>query len=441
VVRFWDTRTGKQVRELALPQPKERGSIGGPFLDIAPGAGRVAVRGYGPPYGHVDVLDATDGSLVRRLLGEGLSEGRFSRDGKVLVLSHQASTLIGAWEVDTGKKLLAVEAWNLGDVGRHLLFPDPADNAGGMKFSGFPSPDNRLVVTDALPRALKHGENEFLFVWRLGVGASAPAARVPAPGAVWLTAVVPSPDGRSLVVCTHTRFGVYDLIREEYRPEFKAPAQKWAHAALCPDGKTLAVIAQSTAKRTDGGTRSVYLARFPKLGPVLPAGGEWAAADVDFLWAGVSSRNEFRRAYCTRALSARPERAAAIARERLRPVPRAEVARVEGLIQKLNDDSPDVRDKATAELRDCVYTFGPLLQVAHREAPVGEVRNRLGNILDPARRPPAPAGLEAALRQVEFLERMGAPEARKLLVEVAAGAPAARLTEAAAAALGRLTKP
>jgi hypothetical protein len=43
-----------------------------------------------------------------------------------------------------------------------------------------------------------------------------------------------------------------------------------------------------------------------------------------------------------------------------------------------------------------------------------------------------------ALRAVEVLERVGTPEARRLLETLAGGAPGARLTWEARAALGRL---
>lgn len=439
VVRFWDTRTGKQVRELPLPRPRDNAWIGGPLMDIAPGAGRVAVRGYGQPYGHVAVLDAADGSLVRRVDGrQNYPSGRFGPDGKVLTVFTAAGMKVGAWEVDTGKELLFATAENV-ENGKHLVFPDAAERvAHGMNHGGFLSPDNRFVFTDGYPVELKHGENEQLLVWRLGTCDAAPAARVPTPGAVWSASVVASPDGRLVAVCTRTRFGLYDLLRDEYRPEFAAPADKCSAAVLAPDGATLAVVARSTAPRADGGTLSAYLARIPKVARPVPSRGEWTAADDDFLWGGLSSRNEFRRGYCVRTLLGRPDRAAALSRERLRPVPKTEAEWVDGTIGKLDDDDPDVRDRATAELREVVHTFGPLLEAAHREAPPGEVRNRLAIVLNRAKLPPAPPGLEAEIRQVEFLERLGTPAARQLLAEIAAGAPGARLTEAAAAALKRL---
>jgi hypothetical protein len=53
----------------------------------------------------------------------------------------------------------------------------------------------------------------------------------------------------------------------------------------------------------------------------------------------------------------------------------------------------------------------------------------------------APAlGQSRPLRAVEALEHMGAPEARQVLEALVKGAPGARLTQAARAALGRLDR-
>ena len=55
--------------------------------------------------------------------------------------------------------------------------------------------------------------------------------------------------------------------------------------------------------------------------------------------------------------------------------------RVEGMMQKLDDDNPDVRDRTMLELHGEVYTFEPLFRAVVKEAPPGEIRNRLTNVL------------------------------------------------------------
>jgi hypothetical protein len=52
---------------------------------------------------------------------------------------------------------------------------------------------------------------------------------------------------------------------------------------------------------------------------------------------------------------------------------------------------------------------------------------------------PSPALLRG-LRAIAVLEQIGTPEAKQLLLNLAAGAPEARLTREAKAALGRLVR-
>jgi len=433
IVRFWDTENGKQIRELTLRKTKEWARANGPFLDISPDAKRIAAAGYGAPYGRLELLDAKDGSLLHQDDTKLCNTGRFGHDGQLITMASGAH--FGVWNTRTGANLLNVEAWNL-RYGKNLIFPDIKENVGyGMRTGGSTSQDNRLLVADGYP---SHGGLPFMHVWRLGINAKAPSARVPGLGEGWPIAGVLSPNGRTMAVCSPPEFGIYDMIRGEYRPEFKAPAMKCSHVMLAPDGVTLAVIAESTAIRTDNGTLSVYLTRFPKLARAVPEKGDWTAADAALLWDGVSSRNEFRRAFCVRTLNSRADQAIAIAREQLRPMPQAELERTKAMIQKLEDNDPDVRDKMTLHLHGSVFTFEPLFRTLLKESKPGELRNRLTIILDQVDQIAVPPYLEPQIRQIMFLEQLGSPDARKLLAEIAAGAPGARITEEASETLKRL---
>jgi hypothetical protein len=69
--------------------------------------------------------------------------------------------------------------------------------------------------------------------------------------------------------------------------------------------------------------------------------------------------------------------------------------------------------------------------------PSAEVRKRVEELLAGVRQVRSPEVLRR-LRAVQVLERIGAPEARRLLEALAGGAPAARETRAAKASLARL---
>ena len=89
--------------------------------------------------------------------------------------------------------------------------------------------------------------------------------------------------------------------------------------------------------------------------------------------------------------------------------------------------------------------LGELTEPAVRQALAGkrtpESRRRLEQILEPLDEPVASPEALRVLRAVEVLERLGTPEAEQVLQSLATGAPEARLTQEAKAALGRSKKP
>ena len=72
--------------------------------------------------------------------------------------------------------------------------------------------------------------------------------------------------------------------------------------------------------------------------------------------------------------------------------------------------------------------------------PSPEARRRIGKLLDALAGPVTAGEALRVLRAVEVLEYIGTPEAQAVLKELAQGAPEARLTQEAKAALDRLAK-
>jgi len=70
-----------------------------------------------------------------------------------------------------------------------------------------------------------------------------------------------------------------------------------------------------------------------------------------------------------------------------------------------------------------------------------EVRQRIDSLLGKLRGPVARPEIVRAVRAVTVLEEVATPQARKLLQALSQGAPEARLTQEAKAALTRLGKP
>ena len=111
--------------------------------------------------------------------------------------------------------------------------------------------------------------------------------------------------------------------------------------------------------------------------------------------------------------------------------------RIEQLLADLDSDAFAEREAASRELIRLRYRVGPLLRKALRNKPTLEVRRRLEAILVEPNRP----SIEAlrTLRAIAVLERIGTPEAQRILEKLAGGADAPETREAQAA-LQRLNR-
>jgi hypothetical protein len=98
----------------------------------------------------------------------------------------------------------------------------------------------------------------------------------------------------------------------------------------------------------------------------------------------------------------------------------------------------DKRNRAARELEAVGEAASPLLHRALEARPPLETRRRIEGILERWEGPSAARLI--AVRATAVLERAGTAEARRLLEELAGGAPAAHLTQEARASRQRLPK-
>jgi hypothetical protein len=110
------------------------------------------------------------------------------------------------------------------------------------------------------------------------------------------------------------------------------------------------------------------------------------------------------------------------------------------LTANLDSDQFAVRDQATRELE----ALGELAEAALRKLlaakPSLEARRRAEELLEKLRSPLPSGERLRSLRAVEALEHAGTEPAQRLLIRLAGGAPGARLTREAQAALQRLAR-
>jgi RNA polymerase sigma factor (sigma-70 family) len=398
-IRLWDGATGKEVRRL---KGHETWLVG---LVFSPDGRRLFSKGAD---GSIHVWDVATGRQLHRLTGQnGTMCLVASPDGRLLAVGgdirgpHDVILL----DLSTGRE--------------KIRFTMPGRNVpGSLAFSA----DGRLLVAAGQGR---RDEPSAVKVWDV-IGRQERYSFDGGPKGVWSVAF--SGDGRTLATGANDgTLSLWELAGGKQRHQFKGHECGIRSLAFSPDGRLLAA---------SSGEAPVYV--WDVAGLLQQARSKPSAAELERCWtdlAGVDAAAAFR---AVRLLAAAPGPAQSILRDRLMPVEPADPQRVRRLLQDLDSSSFAVRDKATAELGQLADRAVPVLQRALAAAPALEIRRRLEQVLSRLEAG-TPEALRA-MRAVEALEWMATPEARRLLTELAAGAPGARLTEEAKASLARLPK-
>jgi hypothetical protein len=247
------------------------------------------------------------------------------------------------------------------------------------------SPDGRTVAAGAIVSAPR-GVAGKLVLWDLASGKELAA---PEGHSGWLTAVAFTPDGRRLVT------GATDTT-----------ALVWDVAALTRGARMEGVRA--------------------------------APEELDGLWADLAGADAARAWRAVWKLAATPGPALPLLRRHLRPVPAPDAGRIARLLADLGSERFEKRDQAARELEKIGEAAAPILRRTLEARPPLETRRRIEAVLERWEGPTA-ARL-VAVRATAVLERAGTAEARRLLDELAGGAPGAHLTQAAQTSLQRLGK-
>ncbi len=472
-IRWWDVATGKELRRIAC---LTESSLWSGTVALSPNGAMAAYLTTKPAGGKeanevhvgIELWDVTVPKKLAHPWRPNVNGVHFSPDGKTLYTRiwdvKQRAYFLIAWDAATGRELRSVTTSQNGHEVFLYLSADGRLLAGTAQVQTPTGVEKSIYVRDAVTgKEICRVPASLEFDPSLAISPDNKLLAA-ADGPRW------RPDSRVI----HQHIHLWDIATgKEIRQFGEASFGYWA-AAFSRDGKTLATAAQDNQIRlwetATGGERlhlSGHTGQINKLifadndrtlistssdttalvwdvtgirRPIQTADRQQSSPSRQDLWNALADPDAATsyRAMCR--LIAAPADAIALLRSHLKPVEGMDEKSIERLVADLDSDTFAVREKATKELRKLGELAEPVLRKALATPPSPEMRRRLQELFDEVaqhQRHPS-TDLLRQLRAIEVLERIGTPEARRLLETLAAGAAGARQTREARAALQRL---
>jgi WD40 repeat protein len=420
-VALTDVTTGKEVQRFQVPQNKEMQYVPATVRLSADGKTVLAqARGYEPQISSISRIiesepvaawNAITGKHLwtRMVPGSFLGGVAFSPDDRLLLAAHGKLT-----DLKTG--------------GQRSLVDAPIDIGPPVAFA----PDGRLLAVTE-PHLLS-GPATAVRVYETMTGRLIACAEAPLGHYRGLAF---SPDGRLLAAAGRDALHIWETAtgKRLLHLEAKGRLTQWNAVtfgtclAFAPDGRALATgHADGTVLLWDLAPALAGLAVPP--GPV----------DPDACWTDLIAADAAKAQAALEHLASAPTKALPLLKQKLGPLlvdPKWLASRLE----ELGNEKFTVREAAMRDLEKVADAVESELRRLADKPPSLEVRDRLVRLLkrlDAGQADVPPLAEVRKRRAVAVLERIGTQDARAILRELAAGAPDARLTQAAQAALRRL---
>ncbi|HZU37272.1 MAG TPA: hypothetical protein VFA18_15220, partial [Gemmataceae bacterium] len=412
---FWDVTAGKPVGRLVALPPAAPGQMAWvrTFHQMADGRHLAAVIVSGDPVraGRYDLIvgDTITGKVQDRRPLPSAWEYKFSADGASLAAGERGAIQV----LDTAGKRPTIH------LGGNLGFP--------LAFS----PDGRLLAAGTYAGNLR----EFPRMRGISVrelDSEREVVHLPTELAPRLAF---SPDGRFLVTTGPDALRLWELATGKEVAHYETghlaagDVESFAEAlAFAPDGRTVAT-----------GLRDTTILLWDMAPGIArrKAATTWTDQKLDRLWtdlAGPDAARAFRAGW---TMTDAADQAVTFLKAHAQPAPAPDLDRLRKRIADLDSRRFATRTAAAKELAQLGDVARPALEAALKQGPSPEARRQIEALLNARPRPLSDTDLRL-LRATAILERIGSPEARRLLARLAGGAPGARLTREAKAALARL---
>jgi dipeptidyl aminopeptidase/acylaminoacyl peptidase len=396
----WDVAARKQVRRVGHHTAKLFTAF------FSPNGKTLVSSGFDE---HIGLWDATSGKQLQFFRAHprvpyGVA---LAPDGRTLASGGDEEGTIRLWDVATGKE---IRCWN--GHGQHV-------------YSVAISPDGRLLASG--------GNDTSARLWELASGKE--VRRFDGhDGGVFRVAF--APDGRTLLSCSYNSSAhLWEIMTgKEIRRFGKHTGWVWG-VAYSPKGRSVATASKD-------GTAVVWsLGALPSLAAAQP--NPLTDAELDDAWRDLAGPDAAKAFDAALVLSAAPaEQVVPYLRPRIRPAARVEgdAGKIQSLIRDLDHKDFKVRDGATKDLEELSHRAGPALHKALAKPRSLEMRRRLELLVSKLNAREIPPKRLRELRALRVLEELPVPDSRRLLQELAAGAPDDLLTREAVTVLARLAK-
>ena len=406
-ITLWDVSSGKEIRSLGS-------GIGNPRKLVFSADGKtllasgVVRKDANPRFSALQSLETATGKELRRLESPSLISGgtlAFEADGKSLITVSSDNT-IRRWSIATGE-----------EISKYAI----AQPSLGLTAV---SPDGRFAATGDYEGPVQ--------VWEVTTGRPILAIRRQRSTGLCLKF---SQDNRYLALCDaaygtadrHNNIAIelWELASGKMVHKIPLPPQTGVSAAaFAVDGRRLATGM--------GDTTAVIWALEP------PRSGK-NGRQLEAHWVALAADDAVKAYQALGALIDAPGTTAFL-KQNFKPAVRPDAKRLEKLLADLDSDEFSVREAAAQDLEKLGDAAAETYRKALEQRPSPERRRRIEKLLSKLERRVVTGEELRSVRAVEVLEHIATPEARQLLQKLADGAPEARLTREAKAALERMKR-